>query len=693
MQSVTNHERVAALLASPGGCVLLLMLDESRTPVTDLVTPCVGLRAIAEAVGHISPWNGFGHDRILRTVFAYRDRHRERLERLAFDLVGQPGIEWMWAGVDLDDQLWLPQERGWVERGAFEAGRSGATGDWADPYEHEPRPLLSTSNRYGGISPELAHLASGAGDWILEPPIPRRRVRIRLDARIRDIQTPYDWHEFVLGCPADGDHRTHPGDAGQPWGATSGLLVPDWRAAANIWDGVHISPWAYLTVIQMRVESDAGWTEPWVWEGPHTVWLDWVFTSIEELPLLVERPDIVLPYPKALDFSDPAAWLMMPPTFPHPTPEEPVPAMTRTDTITREPFGEVDGQPVERFTLANETGLSVSVLNYGGIIQSLVVPDRHGDPDNVVLGFSTLQEYVEKSPYFGAIVGRYANRIARGRFTLDGREHRLPVNNGPNTLHGGVRGFDRRVWSADIVTHEDSTHSLVLRLESHDGDEGYPGNLRVTVSYSLAPIVNALQVFYLAETDAPTVVNLSNHSYFNLGGEGSSDILRHVIQLRASRYLPVDEYLIPTGEIAPVSGTPFDFTEAHIIGERIDSPGNEQLAFAGGYDHCWVADTVDELGFQPSWLARVIDPGSGRVMDVGTDQPGVQFYTGNFLDGSFAGTSGRAYAHRSGFCLETQHFPDSPNQPAFPNTVLRPGEQFTSRTHFSFGVLPSTPER
>jgi len=353
--------------------------------------------------------------------------------------------------------------------------------------------------------------------------------------------------------------------------------------------------------------------------------------------------------------------------------------------VTSEPFGEVDGQPVERYTLTNETGMSVSILTYGGIIQSMIVPDRRGRLDNVVLGFDNLDEYVSKSPYFGAIVGRYANRIAGGRFELDGKPYQLPVNNGPNSLHGGLKGFDRQVWSAEASSFE-AGFVLVLKHTSADGEEGYPGSVDVTVTYSLMN-GNALRIAYQAVTDAPTVINLSNHTYFNLAGEGKGTILRHALLLRASHYTPVNASLIPTGEIVPVTGTPFDFTEARVIGDRIEQ-ADEQLAFAGGYDHNFVFDRAADMPFQPNFLARVIDPGSDRVMDVATDQPGVQFYSGNFLDGSIAGTSGRTYERRAGFCLETQHFPDSPNQPHFPSTVLLPGERgFHSMTTFAFGRL------
>ncbi len=687
--SETPQQRAAALLASPAGCTLLLMLDEHEAPLADLADPEVGLHAIAQAVGEIIPWSG-NYDRILRTVFDYRDQHRERLEQLALDLVSQPGIEWMWAGVDLDNQLWLPQESGWVDRESFLAGRNGTAGDWADPYAHEPRPLLCTSNRYGDISPELAHIASGMGDWNLEPPLPRRHVAIRPGVRILEIGTPRDWHGFVLRYPANGDHATSPDDPDKPWGRAVGLLVPDWRAAAADWDGVHISPWAYLTTIQMRVESDAGWTEPWAWEGPHMVWLDWVFASVEKLPPMRDYPrsaDSLNRPLQALNFSDYSGSMVVSMTDEADVEALPMPAANRSFSIGRGMFGEIDGETVERITLTNSHGLSLSVLSYGGIIQALQVPDRFGDRVNVSLGFDTLEEYIEKSPYFGAIVGRFANRIANGRFTLDGRDYAVPVNNGPNSLHGGIQGFDKHIWTVDLNPHP-QTCSVTFRRTSPDGEEGYPGTVDVAVTYTLDTSAAAFSIDYVATADAPTVLNLSNHSYFNLAGAGTGDILRHVIQLRAGRYLPVNAHMIPTGEIASVTSTPFDFTEARVIGERIDTPGNEQLARAGGYDHCYVLDTFDDLGFQPAWQARVVDPGSGRVMDVQTDQPGVQFYTGNFLDGSFVGTGGHIYGHRAGFCLETQHFPNSPNEPSFPPTELRPGETFRSQTRFSFGVLP-----
>jgi aldose 1-epimerase len=303
------------------------------------------------------------------------------------------------------------------------------------------------------------------------------------------------------------------------------------------------------------------------------------------------------------------------------------------------------------------------------------VPDRDGRPANVVLGFDRLQGYLDHpDPYFGALIGRYGNRIAEGSFTLDGAEHRLPVNNGANSLHGGETGFDRRLWTA---TPFDS--GLELRLVSPDGDQGYPGTLNVTVRYTLT-VENALRIDYLATTDAPTVVNLTNHSYFNLAGEGTGDVYDHLLQLDASQFTPVDAGLIPTGEIAPVAGTPLDFREPVAVGERIRA-GHAQLEHAGGYDHNWVLDRPAE-GLTRA--ARVSEPTTGRVLTVHTTEPGVQFYSGNFLDGTMRGTGGRLYRQGDGLALETQHFPDSPNQPAFPSTVLRPGETYRSTTVYEF---------
>ncbi|MFI6516829.1 aldose epimerase family protein [Spirillospora sp. NPDC050679] len=348
--------------------------------------------------------------------------------------------------------------------------------------------------------------------------------------------------------------------------------------------------------------------------------------------------------------------------------------------VSREPFGTLaDGSAVDRYTLTGP-GIRVRVLTFGGIVQTLEVPDRDGAPANVVLGFGDLAGYDRPGPYFGAVIGRYANRIAGGRFTLDGREHRVPVNNGPNAIHGGERGFDKRVWDAEPLPD-----GVRLSYTSADGEEGFPGTLRATVAYTLTGD-GALRVEYTATAEAATVVNLTNHGYFNLAGEGTGDVLGHRVQIDADRYTPVDPSSIPTGEIAPVAGTPFDFTRPRALGERIrdDHP---QLLIAHGYDHNFVLS--DRVPGTPTRAARVTEPRSGRVLEVRTTEPGVQLYTANFLDGSLVGTGGRAYRQGDAFCLETQHFPDSPNRPEFPSTVLRPGERFASTTEFAFSTEPS----
>ena len=355
--------------------------------------------------------------------------------------------------------------------------------------------------------------------------------------------------------------------------------------------------------------------------------------------------------------------------------------LTGGGSVTKSSFGTLaDGRGVDAYTLTNAGGLRVRVLTYGGIIQSLETPDSHGRLADVVLGFDSLDQYVKESPYFGAIVGRYANRIARGRFTLDGKAYTLAVNNGPNALHGGLRGFDKVVWDAAPFTRGDSV-GVALTYVSADGEEGYPGTLRVTVTYTLTG-ENELVVDYDATTDQATPVNLSQHSYFDLSGGAAADVLGHVLWIGAARYTPVDSTLIPLGTLAPVAGTPFDFRTPTAIGARIggDDP---QLRIAGGYDHNFVLDRAAE-GLMHA--ARVVEPSSGRTLDVYTDQPGLQFYSGNFLDGTLHGKDGRVYAHRGGFCLETQHFPDSPNHPAFPSTILRPGAAYRTRTVFRFGV-------
>ena len=350
--------------------------------------------------------------------------------------------------------------------------------------------------------------------------------------------------------------------------------------------------------------------------------------------------------------------------------------------VTRAPFGRLpDGTQVDGYTIRNARGTSLHVITYGAIITSLSTRDARGHFDDIVLGFDSLAGYLKDSPYFGAIIGRYENRIAKGRFTLDGRTYRLPVNNGPNSLHGGTVGFDKVVWQARPFEN-DTTAGLVLTHVSPDGDMGYPGRLDVQVTYTLTD-ADELAVDYLATTTRPTPVNLSQHSYFNLAGNAQRDILGHVLQLEASRYTPVDSTLIPTGEIAPVAGTPFDFRTATAIGARIGE-ADQQLRFGGGYDHNFV---FDRRGTGVQHVARVVEPTSGRTLDLYTDQPGVQFYTGNFLDGSVRGKGGRVYAHRFAFCLETQHFPDSPNKPGFPSTILRPGERYVTRTVFRFGTV------
>ena len=333
----------------------------------------------------------------------------------------------------------------------------------------------------------------------------------------------------------------------------------------------------------------------------------------------------------------------------------------------------------DSYTLTNAGGMRVKVLAYGGIIQSIEVPDSHGRLGDVVLGFDSLDQYKKESPYFGAIVGRYANRIARGHFTLDGKEYTLAVNNGPNALHGGLRGFDKVVWSVEPFQRGDSV-GVTLRYVSPDGEEGYPGTLRVSVRYTLTA-ANELVVDYEATTDRATPVNLSQHSYFNLSAGRSPDVLGHVLTIDASRYTPVDSKLIPTGVLAPVAGTPFDFRTPTTIGARIDA-ADPQLQIAGGYDHNFVLNGGPGLAH----AARVVEPVSGRTLDVFTDRPGLQFYTGNFLDGTLHGKGGVVYVRRGGFCLETQGFPDSPNHPAFPSTILRPGQTYRTRTVFRFGV-------
>jgi aldose 1-epimerase len=359
----------------------------------------------------------------------------------------------------------------------------------------------------------------------------------------------------------------------------------------------------------------------------------------------------------------------------------------------RVPFGTLaDGRGVECFTLRNARGLEVRVMTYGAALVAVRAPDRNGALDDIVLGFDSLDAYVAHSPYFGATVGRYANRIANGRFTLDGVTYDLPRNNGPNTLHGGPLGFDKAAWDAEpFVTGQGA--GVTFTHVSPDGDQGFPGTVHVRVTYTLTS-GNTLVIDYAATTDRATPINLTNHAYFNLRGAGTGDILGHVVRIRASRYTPVDAALIPTGELASVEGTPFDFRRFTPIGARIDQP-DPQLELAHGCDHNFVLDPCDhagqpaggvvELGSGPP-AAEVFEPVCGRTLSVWTTEPGVQFYTGNSLHGPLVGHGHRVYERRSGFCLETQHFPDSPNQPGFPSTVLRPGAEYRSRTVYGFGI-------
>jgi aldose 1-epimerase len=350
--------------------------------------------------------------------------------------------------------------------------------------------------------------------------------------------------------------------------------------------------------------------------------------------------------------------------------------------IEKSVFGTTpDGAVVDRYTLTNGRGMRVRILTYGGILQTIEVPDRHGRVANVALGFNNLTDYIERSPYFGSITGRYANRIALGRFTLDGVTYQLAQNNGVNHLHGGNVGFDKRIWRATEIRERD-TVGLALTYRSPAGEENYPGTLDTTVTYRLTTD-NTIKVDYRATTDAPTIVNLTNHTYWNLAGEGSGTIENHKLALNASRYTPVDSTLIPTGTLDPVAGTPMDFRRSTAIGERIRE-GFPQLVIGQGYDHNWVLDRRDPTFRQLETAARVTDPGSGRTLTITTTEPGIQFYSGNFLDGTLVGTSGKVYRQGDGFALETQHFPDSPNKPQFPTTTLRPGQTYRTSTNYQF---------
>ncbi|HEX8525043.1 MAG TPA: aldose epimerase family protein [Tepidisphaeraceae bacterium] len=347
--------------------------------------------------------------------------------------------------------------------------------------------------------------------------------------------------------------------------------------------------------------------------------------------------------------------------------------------IKQHPFGTLaDGRAVDLFTLDNGKGLVAKITNFGGRITELHVPSASGPSSNIVLGFDSFEPYAKQNPYFGAVVGRFANRIAKGKFSIDGQEYQIPQNNGENALHGGPVGFDKLLWRAS-PSDPNGTPTLRLALDSPDGDQGFPGNVETRITYSLTD-KNELRIDYVATTDKPTIINLSNHSYFNLAGPGSGTVLDHAVQIQADRYTPVSPALIPTGEIALVKDTPFDFTTPRVVGERIEQVAN-------GYDHNFVFNNKREPGGAAAGpVVRVTHEKARRGIEVTTDQPAVQFYTGGFLNGSITGIGG-VYPRFGGFCLETQHFPDSPNHKNFPNTILRPGETFTSTTVYRFFTL------
>ena len=353
---------------------------------------------------------------------------------------------------------------------------------------------------------------------------------------------------------------------------------------------------------------------------------------------------------------------------------------TTEATITRSAFGKLeDGTEISLYTLTNAAGTVATITNYGGIIVSIKTEDKNGNLEDIVLGFDSLSSYVKNNPFFGAIVGRYGNRIAKGKFKLDDQSYNLAVNNGENHLHGGLKGFDKVVWAGDNYNTPDGA-VLKLTYTSKDLEEGYPGNLQAEVTYTLTND-NELKIDYKATTDKKTIVNLTNHSYFNLSGNTKTDILNHEVSIAASKFLPVDKGLIPTGGPKDVKGTPFDFTTAHTVGERINDK-DQQLQIGGGYDHCWVFDDSNK----PSPKATVYDSASGRFMELFTTEPAVQFYSGNFLNGSVTGKFNTVYTKRFGLCLETEHYPDSPNQSSFPTTVLNPGDVYTTQTIYKFSV-------
>ncbi len=352
---------------------------------------------------------------------------------------------------------------------------------------------------------------------------------------------------------------------------------------------------------------------------------------------------------------------------------------TMKPAIEKQPFGKTaDGGAVDVYTLTNSSGIRARIMTYGATMVSLEVPDRAGKTEDILLGYDNLDGFVKNSPYFNSIVGRYGNRIAKGKFTLDGKEYTLAVNNGENHLHGGIKGFDKCIWQAEPFK-KDNEAGLKLSMLSKDGNEGYPGNLTVNVTYTLTND-NELRIDYFATTDKATVCNLTNHNYYNLTGGAKTDILGHILTLNADRFTPVDEGLIPTGKLEAVKGTPMDFTKPTAIGYRINAD-DQQIKFGGGYDHNWV---LNKKGSRLSLAAKLYEPTSGRAMEIWTNEPGIQFYSGNFLDGTITGKGGVVYKHRWALCLETQHYPDSPNKPDFPSVVLRPGKVYKTTTLYKF---------
>ncbi len=360
--------------------------------------------------------------------------------------------------------------------------------------------------------------------------------------------------------------------------------------------------------------------------------------------------------------------------------ESSMPAQDPKPRLTKAPYARLQsGDVVDQVSLRSPSGVEMTVLTYGGIITSLRTPDRSGAQDDIVLGFDSIEPYVSQSPYFGSIIGRYGNRIANAKFMLDGATYTLAANNGKHHLHGGVKGWDKVIWNAEPFQNATGV-GVVLTYTSKDGEEGYPGTVKATVTYTLTDM-GQLIVDYLATTDKATVINLTQHSYFNLAGSKATDILGHELRLNAPQYTPVDDTLIPTGKIESVEGTPFDFRTSTAIGARIND-AHPQIKYGLGYDHNFV---LARTGGGLVEAARVLEPVTGRTMTISTTEPGIQFYSGNFLKGDLMGKGGRVYPHRSGFCLETQHYPDSPNQPAFPTTVVRPGDEYRSQTVFTFG--------